>query len=45
MRLGRKAADGTGEFGPEAYKTWRATSLGTITEDIERRLICVWPAT
>ena len=39
MRPGRKAADRAGEFGPEAYKTWRATSLGTITEDIERRLI------
>ena len=39
MCLGRSAADHAGEFGPEAYASWRATSLGTITEDIERRLI------
>jgi ubiquinone/menaquinone biosynthesis C-methylase UbiE len=26
-------------LGPEAYASWRATSLGTITEDIERQLI------
>jgi ubiquinone/menaquinone biosynthesis C-methylase UbiE len=39
MRLGSTGADRAGGFGPEAYKTWRATSLGTITEDIERRLI------
>ena len=39
MGPGRNAADHAGEFGPEAYATWRATSLGIITEDIERRLI------
>jgi ubiquinone/menaquinone biosynthesis C-methylase UbiE len=40
MRAGRsKAADHAGEFGPEAYTIWRSSSLGTITEDIERRLI------
>ncbi len=39
MGLGRNPADLAGEFGPDAYATWRATSLGTITEDIERRLI------
>ncbi len=39
MCLGRRAADHAGEFGPEAYASWRASSLGIITEDIERRLI------
>ena len=39
MSVGRKAANHAGEFGPEAYTTWRSSSLGTITEDIERRLI------
>jgi ubiquinone/menaquinone biosynthesis C-methylase UbiE len=34
-----QAPEHAGEFGPEAYATWRATSLGTITEEIERRLI------
>jgi SAM-dependent methyltransferase len=28
-----------GRFGPHAYADWRATSLGTITESLERRLI------
>jgi ubiquinone/menaquinone biosynthesis C-methylase UbiE len=31
--------DATGQFGPGAYADWRATSLGSITEAIERRLI------
>lgn len=39
MGPGRNAAHHAGEFGPEAYASWRATSLGTITEGIERRLI------
>jgi hypothetical protein len=28
-------------IGPEAYKSWRATSLGAVTEAIEQRLILV----
>lgn len=40
-----KAVQHAGEFGPETYASWRASSLGAITEDIERRLFCAWPAT
>ena len=29
----------SGRFGPQAYSEWRGTSLGAITEDLERRLI------
>lgn len=36
MPVGRDAA---GRFGPGAYADWRATSLGDVTEAIERRLI------
>jgi len=32
-------ADDAGRFGPQAYVDWRATSLGAITEALERRLI------
>ena len=39
MAPSRNRAAHAGEFGPEAYAGWRGTSLGTITEDIERRLI------
>lgn len=28
-----------GEFGPQAYADWRKGSLGSITENLERRLI------
>lgn len=35
----RIGADRAGQFGPEAYKEWRASSLGDITEELERRLI------
>jgi ubiquinone/menaquinone biosynthesis C-methylase UbiE len=28
-----------GEFGPESYRFWRTTSLGEVTELLERRLI------
>jgi 2-polyprenyl-3-methyl-5-hydroxy-6-metoxy-1,4-benzoquinol methylase len=28
-----------GKFGPETYAAWRATSLGDITEALERRLV------
>jgi ubiquinone/menaquinone biosynthesis C-methylase UbiE len=31
--------DAAGQFGPGAYADWRETSLGSITEAIERRLI------
>lgn len=31
--------DVAGQFGPDAYADWRGTSLGSITEAIERRLI------
>lgn len=37
--VGRAANSHAGEFGPQAYDDWRATSLGTITETLERRLI------
>ena len=33
------ARDATGQFGPEAYADWRATTLGSVTEAIEQRLI------
>jgi ubiquinone biosynthesis O-methyltransferase len=39
MPANRRTAGDAGEFGPDIYRRWRATSLGTITEDIERRLI------
>src|SRR5579885_1804477 len=28
-----------GAFGPDAYVDWRASSLGALTEQLERRLI------
>jgi ubiquinone/menaquinone biosynthesis C-methylase UbiE len=28
-----------GGFGPESYDDWRGTSLGSLTENLERRLI------
>jgi ubiquinone/menaquinone biosynthesis C-methylase UbiE len=31
--------DAAGQFGPGGYENWRETSLGSITEAIERRLI------
>ena len=34
-----EAVEPAGEFGPETYASWRASSLGAITEDLERRLI------
>ena len=34
-----KAMQHAGEFGPEVYAGWRASSLGAITEGLERRLI------
>ena len=33
------AVIGPGEIGPKVYETWRATSLGRVTEAIEQRLI------
>jgi 2-polyprenyl-3-methyl-5-hydroxy-6-metoxy-1,4-benzoquinol methylase len=33
------ARDVTGQFGPAAYADWRATTLGSVTEAIEQRLI------
>jgi ubiquinone/menaquinone biosynthesis C-methylase UbiE len=33
------AEDHPGQVGPQAYAGWRATTLGAITEDLERRLI------
>lgn len=33
------AAGGAGRFGPRAYADWRATTLGAITENLERRLV------
>ncbi len=35
----REAEGHAGEVGPQAYDDWRTTSLGTITETLERRLI------
>ncbi|HEY9157857.1 class I SAM-dependent methyltransferase [Candidatus Binatus sp.] len=35
----RRVAHHAGEIGPESYETWRATSLGRITEDLEQQLI------
>jgi ubiquinone/menaquinone biosynthesis C-methylase UbiE len=37
--VGRIGTDRAGGFGPEAYEKWRASSLGDITEELERRLI------
>jgi ubiquinone/menaquinone biosynthesis C-methylase UbiE len=37
-RSRRKAAK-SGQFGPESYRFWRATSLGDITEALERALL------
>ena len=42
-RLRARTGDGlsnhAGQFGPQSYSDWRATSLGDITEILERRLI------
>lgn len=35
----RRPVGHAGEFGPESYRSWRGTSLGTITDELERRLI------
>lgn|SRR5487761_1785710 len=35
----RAAARFAGEFGPVSYADWRGTSLGNITENLERRLL------
>ncbi len=35
----RSVTHHAGEIGPETYETWRATSLGRITEDLEQQLI------
>lgn len=32
-------ADRAGQFGPASYTAWRGTSLGSITEALERRLV------
>ena len=32
-------AKSAGQFGPDAYRLWRAQRLGVVTEDLERRLI------
>jgi ubiquinone/menaquinone biosynthesis C-methylase UbiE len=37
--LGPSSPAPGGQFGPEAYDDWRSSSLGTITETLERRLI------
>jgi len=37
--VGGEAAGRAGQFGPDAYVDWRTTSLGGITEHLERRLI------
>lgn len=37
--MARSVAHHTGEIGPDAYKTWPASSLGRITEDLEQQLI------
>ena len=39
MAVRGEAAGRAGQFGPNAYADWRATSLGEITEFLERRLI------
>ena len=39
MPADRDSATATGQFGPDAYRRWRANRLGTITEGLERRLI------
>jgi ubiquinone/menaquinone biosynthesis C-methylase UbiE len=39
MPAPRHTSGHAGEFGPDSYRGWRATSLGSITEDLERRLI------
>ena len=33
------SAHHSGQFGPQSYSDWRATSLGDITEILERRLV------
>jgi SAM-dependent methyltransferase len=33
------AGGAAGRFGPKSYVDWRATSLGAVTEELERRLI------
>jgi ubiquinone/menaquinone biosynthesis C-methylase UbiE len=39
MPAPNRASSHAGEFGPDSYRGWRATSLGSITEDLQRRLI------
>jgi ubiquinone/menaquinone biosynthesis C-methylase UbiE len=39
MATARGAAGPAGQFGPHSYADWRSTSLGSLTEDLERRLI------
>jgi SAM-dependent methyltransferase len=38
-RTSPSGSQAAGRFGPGAYANWRGTSLGTITETLERRLI------
>jgi ubiquinone/menaquinone biosynthesis C-methylase UbiE len=40
--LSPTAAAQGGQFGPQAYDDWRGSSLGTITETLERRLILIF---
>jgi ubiquinone/menaquinone biosynthesis C-methylase UbiE len=35
----RQPTGPAGQFGPEVYATWRGSSLGEITEDLEQRLL------
>ena len=35
----RARRDAAGQFGPDAYAQWRSVPLGTLTEQLERRLI------
>lgn len=35
----RQPTDPAGQFGPQTYAAWRESSLGEITEDLERRLL------
>jgi len=39
MDTAQGSGEHAGEFGPESYRSWRATALGALTEEIERRLI------
>ncbi len=39
MCAARRVGEHPGEFGPESYRSWRRTDIGTITEELERRLI------